>query len=74
MKVMDALLRIFFSNFMITPSKDGFRKGSTVTIKLNEPWEGFVVVNDFVRGALDALCFEHLLAWLGLFGSACPQE
>lgn len=51
MKVMDALLRIFFSNFTITPSKDGFRKGSTVTIKLNEPWEGFVVANDFVRGA-----------------------
>src|SRR5690606_33268533 len=25
MKVMDALLRIFFSNFTITPSKDGFR-------------------------------------------------
>ncbi len=51
MKVMDALLRIFFSNFTITPGKDGFRKGSTVTIKLNEPWEGFVVANDFVRGA-----------------------
>lgn len=61
MKVMDTLLRIFFSNFTITPGKDSFRKGSTVTIKLNEPWEGFVVANDFVRGALDALCFEHLL-------------
>ncbi len=22
-----------------------------MTIKLNEPWEGFVVANDFVRGA-----------------------
>lgn len=51
MKVMDAPLRIFFSNFTITPGKDGFRKGSIVTIKLNEPWEGFVVANDFVRGA-----------------------
>ena len=40
-----------FSNFTITPSKDGFRKGVSVTIKLNEPWEGFVVANDFVRGA-----------------------
>lgn len=51
MKVMDALLRIFFSNFTITPGKNGFRKGSKVNIKLNEPWEGFVIDNDFVRGA-----------------------
>lgn len=51
MKEMDALLRIFFSNFTITPGDNGFRKGSKVTIKLNEPWEGFVVANDFVRGA-----------------------
>lgn len=51
MKVMDALLRIFFSNFTITPGKEGFRKGSTVAIKLNEPWERFVIDNDFVRGA-----------------------
>jgi site-specific DNA recombinase len=51
MKVMDTLLRIFFSNFTITPGAEGFRKGSKVTIKLNEPWEGFVVANDFVHGA-----------------------
>jgi hypothetical protein len=56
MKVMDALLRIFFSNFTIMPGEDGFRKGSTVTIKLNEPWEGFVVANDFVRGGVLRLC------------------
>lgn len=51
MKVMDELLRIFFSNFTITPGKNGFRKGSTAAIKLNEPWERFVIDNDFVRGA-----------------------
>lgn len=51
MKVMDVLLRIFFSNFTIMPGENGFRKGSTVTIKLNEPWEGFVINKDFVRGA-----------------------
>ena len=48
---MDALLRIFFSNFTITPGKDGFRKGSKVVHKLNEPWKGFVENNDFVLGA-----------------------
>jgi hypothetical protein len=53
MKVMDTLLRIFFSNFTITPGAEGFRKGSTVAIKLNEPWEGFVVRNDFVLGATE---------------------
>jgi site-specific DNA recombinase len=51
MQVMDTLLKIFFSNFTITPGENGFRKGSLVTIKLNEPWAGFVVANDFVRGA-----------------------
>ena len=51
MKVMDTLLRIFFSNFTITPGDDSFRKGSTVSYKLKEPWEGFVSANDFVRGA-----------------------
>jgi DNA invertase Pin-like site-specific DNA recombinase len=51
MKVMDALLRIFFSNFTIIPAaKDNF-KGSTVSYKLNEPWKGFVDANDFVLGA-----------------------
>lgn len=51
MKAMDTLLRIFFSNFTITPGENGFRKGSKVSYKLNEPWEGFVKSNDFVRGA-----------------------
>ena len=51
MKQMDKFLRIFFSNFTITPGEGGFRKGSVVSYKLNEPWEGFVNANDFVRGA-----------------------
>jgi site-specific DNA recombinase len=51
MKAMDALLRIFFSNFTITPPEDGKFRGSTVSYKLNEPWEGFVNANDFVSGA-----------------------
>lgn len=51
MKTMDVLLRIFFSNFTITPGENSFRKGSTVAYKLNEPWDGFVNSNDFVCGA-----------------------
>ncbi len=51
MSTMDALLRIFFSNFTVHPVTKGKFKGSTVTYKLNEPWEGFVNANDFVRGA-----------------------
>ena len=51
MKTMDALIKIFFSNFTITPGPDGFRKGSQVSYKLNEPWEGFVKSNEFVSGA-----------------------
>lgn len=51
MKAMDQLLRIFFSNFTIVPGEKDFRKGSTVTYKLNEPYEGFVKSNDFVLGA-----------------------
>ncbi len=51
MKTMDALLRVFFSNFTITPGEKDFRKGSTVTYKLNEPWQGFVDDDDFVSGA-----------------------
>ena len=51
MKTMDALLRIFFSNFTIYPVEEGKFKGSSVTYKLNEPWNGFVNANDFVSGA-----------------------
>ncbi len=51
METMDALLRIFFSNFTILPAIKGSFKGSTVSYKLNEPWEGFVNANDFVLGA-----------------------
>lgn len=53
METMDALLRIFFSNFTILPAIKGSFKGSTVSYKLNEPWEGFVNANDFVLGAGD---------------------
>lgn len=51
METMDTVLRIFFSNFTVTPISDVSFKGSIVTYKLNEPWEGFVDNNDFVRGA-----------------------
>lgn len=51
MKAMDALLRIFFSNFTITGNEKGFTQGSTVSYKLNEPYEGFIKSNDFVLGA-----------------------
>lgn len=51
MKAMDELLRIFFSNFTIMPVQNGTFKGSKVTYKLNEPWDGFVNDDNFVSGA-----------------------
>ena len=51
MKQMDSFLRIFFSNFIITATGKDFRKGSKVSLKLKEPWQGFLYNNDFVRGA-----------------------
>lgn len=51
MKAMDMLLRIFFSNFTITPATKGSFKGSKVVYKLNEPWAGFVENGNFVLGA-----------------------
>ena len=48
---MDALIKIFFSNFTITPDKDSFRKGSKVIYELKEPYKGFLENGDFVRGA-----------------------
>lgn len=51
-ETMDKLLRIFFLNFTITPTEKDFRRGSKVTYKLNEPWEGFVKSNDFVPGGV----------------------
>ena len=59
MKVMNALLRIFFSNFTITPSGKDFRKGSEVSYKLNEPYEGFVQNGDFVLGAIPRNIFTR---------------
>lgn len=61
MKTMDAFLRIFFSNFTIHPVKDGAFKGSEVTYKLKEPWEGFLSANDFVRGAGDGTLTRGLV-------------
>jgi DNA invertase Pin-like site-specific DNA recombinase len=51
MQAMDTLLRIFFSNFTITAANGDFRKGSQVSYKLNEPYEGFVKNGNFVLGA-----------------------
>ena len=60
MKTMDAFLRIFFSNFTIHPIKDGTFKGSKVTYKLNEPWQGFIDDGDFVNGALHGDIFTRI--------------
>ena len=51
MKVMDGLLRIFFSNFTITATNKSFAQGSEVVFELKEPWKGFLKNGDFVRGA-----------------------
>lgn len=56
---MDALLRIFFYNFTITPANKDFRQGSEVSYKLNEPWNGFVENDDFVCGAAAPKKFTH---------------
>jgi len=52
MEVMDALLRIFFSNFTVVPSENGFKQGSKVLYKLKEPWHGFILDKKFSLGAL----------------------
>lgn len=51
MEAMDAVLRIFFSNFTITPGSINFKQGSQVTYKLKEPWNGFLSANNFALGA-----------------------
>lgn len=51
MKVMDALLRIFFLNFTITANGKDFRQGSKVTYNLKEPWDGLLKDGKFVSGA-----------------------
>ncbi len=50
MKVMDGLLRIFFSNFTITATGKDFRQGSEVVFELKEPRKGFLKNGDFVCG------------------------
>ncbi len=49
---------------ILEPVQKGTFKGSKVVYKLNEPWKGFVDSVNFVRGALDALTFQHLLRCL----------
>lgn len=64
MKQMDVLIRIFFSNFTITPTREDNFKGSEVSYNLNEPWKGFVDNGDFVLGAVEQnllKLFEALL-------------
>ena len=51
MSELDQLLKIFFSNSIITPIKKDTFKGSRVSYKLNEPWKGFIESNNFVCGA-----------------------
>lgn len=51
MKQMDSLLRIFFSNFIITAEGKSFQQGSRVLCKLKEPWNGFLENKDFSLGA-----------------------
>jgi len=65
---MDALLRIFFSNFTITGNEKGFTQGSTVSYKLNEPYEGFVKANDYVLGAGTGTLTPARFALAGITG------
>lgn len=51
MEVMDAFLRIFFSNFTIIPSSGDFKQGSRVVYKLKEPWNGFSSADKLSLGA-----------------------
>jgi hypothetical protein len=62
MKVMDGLLRIFFSNFTITATGKDFRQGSDVVFELKEPWRGFLKNGDFVR-----LCVHTLRILYGTY-------
>jgi DNA invertase Pin-like site-specific DNA recombinase len=58
MKVMDELLRFFFLNFTIHPYNDTFRKGSTATYNVKEPWLGFLKDANFVNGARTGYVLE----------------
>ena len=51
MEAMNTVLRFFFSNFIVHPVSEESYKGSTVTFKLKEPWNGFLENGDFVLGA-----------------------
>ena len=51
MQVMDKFVKMFFSNFTIQPTNNVDFKGSAVRYKLNEPWSGFVNVDELGLGA-----------------------
>lgn len=59
MKTMDELLRFFFLNFTIHPYNDTFRKGSTATCNIKEPWSGFLKHGNFGNGALHRIIFTR---------------
>ena len=48
--LLDNVLRIFFSNYMIKRTGTGKQQRYDITHKLNEPWAGFIKAEKFVRG------------------------
>ena len=50
MKVMDKVLREFFSNFTIKSEGKGKQQRCDIEYKLKEPWQGFLDDGKFVRG------------------------
>lgn len=49
-ELKDSVVRVFFSNFVVKAVGSGKQQRCDITHKLNEPWEGFVKSNNFVRG------------------------
>lgn len=52
-ELKDSVVRVFFSNFTVTADSFAIKRGYNIAHKLNEPWEGFVKSNNFVRGRGD---------------------
>lgn len=50
MKLLDQVLRKFFSNFTVKATGKGKQQRCEITHKLNEPWSGFIKTGDFVHG------------------------
>ncbi len=74
MKVMDGLLRIFFSNFTITATGKDIRHGSEVVFELKEPRKGFLENDDFVcRGLLQRNPNLFQGKYLKLSPNACAR-